>query len=141
MKTLNRKQNNEPPTTVPYSHSDYQRFLRKFQRRFLAKIAASSDKLFTAAADESKLWSLYIDNVPSELRQHYNCACCRRFIQTYGDLVVIDDDGKTTSALWDTENIPEHMQASFAALKRVIEKSRIIGVFISDDKVLGIESA
>jgi hypothetical protein len=90
--------------------------------------------LFTTDADV--LWGKYLNNIPSVGRQHYNCNCCRHFIERYGNLAIVNENGELKSVLW-TEDVPEFFKNSAKRLKETVEKSRITGVFVSDEKVLG----
>jgi hypothetical protein len=88
--------------------------------------------------DATGLWDAFLNNLPEEARQHYTCNCCRHFIDHFGSLVTISEDGIMKSILWDETKTPELFVSSVKAMKHNIIKSRIKEVFITDTRILGI---
>ena len=117
------------------NHDDisYESFLARIQARFAARTCDSP--LFTT--DAERLWSVYLNSFPVDQRQYHNCHACRHFIERFGSLVVIDDAGIATSALWSLEDAPEMYKPAVQAMTRLIQRSRVTGVFISADKTWG----
>ncbi|MFJ8090664.1 YfaP family protein [Lysinibacillus sp. NPDC095746] len=97
--------------------------------------AISNKKLFKTTAQG--LYDLYLENLPVEARQHYNCSACRHFIERFGDLVTIDENGIMASAIWDEDIAPPFFKAAVLAMKAEVLNSKVIGVFISNSTVLG----
>lgn len=93
-----------------------------------------NEHLFTTGAEG--LWEAYINNLP-EGQQHYACTACRHFIERYGGLVTISDNGKMKSALWQTSGIPSFFVVSAQAMHRIVLKSKVTGVFFSKNQTLG----
>lgn len=98
--------------------------------------------LFRTDVDVKKLWNAYLDgletNEPS-VRQHYNCHCCRHFIERFGGLVAITPGGHTESVMWRLSDVPEFFAGSLSAMAKLVEKAKVVGVFLSADKMLGTE--
>ncbi|MFD3447143.1 hypothetical protein ACFDTO_21330 [Microbacteriaceae bacterium 4G12] len=92
-------------------------------------------QLFTT--DSEGLFEAYLDNLPKEARQHYTCSACRKFISKYGGLVTISDDGEMESAIWNEGAVPEFFDLSVKAMKNIVMKSKVNGVFLSENKILG----
>ncbi len=67
----------------------------------------------------------------------HDCYACRRFIENYGGLVTISEDGFTNSAFWDSENVPEFYRPVIAKMAQIVAKARIVSPFLSSDKILG----
>lgn len=92
-------------------------------------------QLFTT--DSDGLYEAYLCNLPQEARQHYTCAACRRFINRYGGLVTISDNGEIQSAIWNDSAVPEIFAPSVKAMKNIALKSIVNGVFLSENAILG----
>ena len=96
----------------------------------------SAGPLFHTDADQEALWNAYLGNLQEDRRQHYNCHCCRHFIQRVGGLVTIDADGRQHSALWAFQP-PEFFRPAVESLHSLVKKAKVTGVFLSADKILG----
>lgn len=109
------------------------------ERTVAARVAAENGPLFeTAAAD---LFETYLAGIPAGRRQHYRCNCCRRFIERYGGLVTIGEDGNTESILWNVGDLPDFFRESAACLYARVERSKVTGVFLSSDSTWGTPSS
>jgi hypothetical protein len=114
---------------------EFDDFLAGLQNRFTSIVLADpalKNPLFTTDAFVDGLYEAYLAAFPADRRQHYSCHCCRRFIETYGGLVVVDDLGHTHSPIWDDSSPP------FAALNRLARRAKITGVFVASEKVYGV---
>lgn len=61
-------------------------------------------RLFRVKLERNELFEKYLSLFETNIRQNYNCACCKSFLRRFGGLVTIDSvTGKTTSAMWRTE--------------------------------------
>lgn len=119
---------------------DYEDFMSQFQTRFTSLINNGVEPLFTVECDG--LWDLYLSGfTDADERQHHNCYCCKRFIEQYGGIVTISDDGLHSSVLWHTDDVPVEYRASFEAMSKAVRRSAIQGVFVSADKVWGTPEA
>jgi hypothetical protein len=114
------------------SQDRYPHFSELIKERFKT---FNNDQLFTT--DVENLFDTFINNLPQEARQHYTCNCCRHFVNRFGGLVSISEKGEISSVLWDEQNIPIFFRQSVKALKEIVLKSRVSGVFISSEKTLG----
>lgn len=107
----------------------YDEFRQRMQRRF-----SEARTLFTTDAE---LWDAYLGSFPEETRQWHNCSACRHFIQRFGGLVTIGEDGRTESALWSAEDAPfDHAEAVDAMLAK-IRRAKVTGVFLAKSADLG----
>lgn len=113
---------------------EYDQYLQRIKARF-DKVAVKNPNLFTTNA--KGLWDAYLAGFPEEERQYYNCHACRRFIETYGGLVTIDDHGEIRSAIWSCTHIPNQYLSSVAAMIQIICRSYVTGIFLSKDKIWG----
>lgn len=85
--------------------------------------------------DAADLWDIYLNNLPSN-RQYYNCNCCKSFIQRYGNLVTIDENGKTSSVLW-AAIVPRFFDVSVSKLRKAVESAKVTNVCVSSEKMFG----
>lgn len=105
-------------------------------RKHFADVIAGGAALFTT--DAADLWDLYLDFFEDPLeRQHHNCNCCRQFIQRFGSLVAIDGKGTLRPAIWNAALVSGPFRDSFAAMERKVRRSKVTGVFLSNEPVWG----
>lgn len=90
--------------------------------------------------DGEGLAELFLANMSDELRQEYNCNCCKSFLRRYGGVVEVDDNGKVHSLLWTGEDVPEHFKKSVKALLEEVEKRIVNKVFLYSEAILGVVS-
>lgn len=127
--------NNDQLTNTPDSRLDdrYEEFEQGIINHFNSLVNKDTP-IFTTNAES--LWETYLNNLSIEGRQHYNCGCCKHFIEKYGNLVIVREDGTLESAIWPS-NAPPFFKKSAMQLRKIINESRINGVFISDNRILG----
>ncbi len=113
----------------------YDNFLARVQARFAQ--LASSGSLFRT--DATGLWEAYLATFPEldGVRQYHTCNACRHFIERFGDLVVIDEEGRTTPAVWDAADAPELYAAGIGEMERRVRRARVTGVFLCSEEVWG----
>lgn len=92
-----------------------------------------SDALFTT--DATGLFDAYIRNLPADQGIH-DCSACRRFIEAYGGLVMIGEDGDTIPIMVIGE-CPSFYETSFRAIYAVVKRAKVTGVFLSSEKIWG----
>lgn len=114
------------------SHDDYEPLLESVRTSLRGITAPVS--LFTT--DAEGLWEAWLGALPPEERRHHNCHACRRFVEKYGGLVTIDDDGKTHSAVFHSANAGIYRDARIT-VSRIVERARVTGVHVSSEKVYG----
>jgi hypothetical protein len=118
---------------------DYDSLLVAVQRRFSAAIAGGA-KLFRT--DASNLWSLYLGNLPTQDRQFHNCHCCRKFIESYGDLVAISADGRLTPAMWGVSGgVNGVYDAPFLVMYERVKSARVTSVFLAKESIWGVPTS
>lgn len=119
-------------TKVPYDHDRYADFLDEVRRHF----AKADRHMFTT--DAAGLWEAYLEGAPFLHRQERNCNACRKFIETYGGLVAIDEEGNTSSAIWPPYGrVPPHYRDSVRGVLKAVGKAKVTGVFLSSAKEWG----
>ncbi len=86
--------------------------------------------------DAQNLYDLFVENLPEELHQIHNCSNCRRFVNKYGGLVTLDENGKRMPVMWAME-MPQLYTRSIKAIEARIRKAKITGVFYTAEEMLG----
>lgn len=87
--------------------------------------------LFTTDCGEA-LYDEFLAKLPPERRQHYNCRACRRFVETYGSLVEIAEDGAQRSAMWPGIAVPPTFVDAVSHLEHRVRTARVNGVFFAE---------
>lgn len=91
--------------TAPRYADDFDDVTRAAQRS-LGRNLKLHGALFRV--DAGDLFEVYLQSFedPTE-RQYHNCNCCRNFINRFGSLVVLGEDGEMTPAVWEEGELPE----------------------------------
>lgn len=113
---------------------EYEEFLRIFDGDFQARVVNGNKPLFST--DASGLFEAYLKALPPDLRQHHTCHACRKFIEHYGGLVTIDEDGRTSPAMFGVLVDDIHLK-SMRAMQKIVENAKVTGVFLTTEKVWG----
>lgn len=101
-----------------------------------ARVLAAAGRQLFRTATGSTLFDTYLAGIPEDRRQHYNCHCCRKFIQDYGGLVTIEG-GSTSSVLWSEYAAPNVFAHPLREMKQIVEKAQVIGVFLTSESTWG----
>lgn len=81
-------------THQPHKHDDFDDLVSVMQQN----VNLMTTPIFTID-DTSELANIWLENLPVSERQHHNCNCCKRFLETYGGIYTIDSDDVHRS-LW-----------------------------------------
>lgn len=111
---------------------EYDAFRERMQRRFAAY---ATEPLFTT--DTAGLWDAYLAAFPEGVRQHHRCSACKRFIETYGGLVTIDEKGRPNPAFWSEDDADDTHREPVRAIVKHLRGARVTGVFLSSDATWG----
>lgn len=113
------------------AHDDYQPMLDAVTKTFAS---VKRNPLFTTDAED--LWKTWLSYLPDDEQQHHNCHACRRFVERYGGLVTISDDGDISPATID--DAPGIYSNAFRAVAARVSKARVTGVFVSSERSWGL---
>lgn len=114
----------------------YEKFLYSVVKSFEKSTQGDKAPLFTTDAED--LFELFLENLPQDARQHYTCRTCRKFVDTYGGLVRIDESGTKTPAFWSKDvAVPEFFDGAVKAVRKAVKDAKVTGVFITSARVLG----
>lgn len=99
------------------------------------------DHLFEVAVDKDEMWNLYLDSFPAGTNEIYrerrwhDCSCCRQFIKTIGNAVVIKNNQITT--IWDFRTDDNTYQPVLDALSNFIKSHAVSAIYVSKFKKIG----
>lgn len=124
-----------PATPNDRPYDEYDKLLGYIRDSFERSIS-SGEQLFTTTAADVDLFDIFLWNLPAEARQHYNCNECRRFVNRFGHLVTIDNDGDIKPVMWALA--PKFFTQAVARVFFAVKAARVTGVFLTSDKRLGV---
>ncbi len=106
-----------------------------------AEMTKDATHLFEVNVDKDEMWNLYLDSFPTgtneifrERREH-DCSCCRQFVKTIGNAVVIKDNKITT--IWDFRTDDDTYQPVLDALSAFIKSHAVSDIYVSKFKKIG----
>jgi len=110
-------------------------FLITMRKCWSEVVVKSSQPLFHT--DVPNLYDIFLQNLSAELRPHYACRCCRKFVERFGNIVTVQK-GKLQSALWQgMQSMPEAFKAAVDAMCSTVEAATITGVVVSGADTFG----
>lgn len=121
---------------------EFRNFKKKFQENFKS-LTNGVDTLFEVNVDKDELWNLYLDSFPlgtNEIyreRREYDCSCCRHFIKSFGNVVVIKDNQVHT--IWGFDTKSEVFQSVVDALNKFVKSHAVSDVYVSKLKKIGTD--
>lgn len=126
------------PTTMQgnANHHEYHQFLANVQTHFDRSTQEGRLPVFTTSA--TGLFEAYLDSFTDPVeRQYHRCDCCRRFIEQFGGLVILDSQLQLRSVLWNAKSTPAYLRPAVAAMTALVEQAEITGVWLSKDPIWG----
>ena len=125
---------NTAPSPDDRPYDGYDHLERGIRKSF--EVAVSLDEpLFTTSA--TNLFDIFLNNLPEEGRQYYNCNACRNFVDRFGGIVTITDGGFLQPVMWNFK-CPEFFEKAYYAVRDAIIDSKVTGVFYPETKKLGV---
>src|SRR5574343_887311 len=130
-------------TTKKVTTMEFRQF-KQLQQRHISNLFKNQKNLFVTDVDKDKLWDLYLESFPpgtNEIfreRREYDCSCCRQFIRSFGNVVVID--GKQVTTIWDFDTNSTVFQPVVDALSKYVKSKPVQDVFVTKESTFGTDS-
>lgn len=121
---------------------EFKKFKTQLQEHF-AEMTKDTPKLFEVEVDKDELWNLYLDSFPAGTneiyreRREYDCSCCRHFIKSIGNVVVIKNSQVHT--IWGFQTGSSAFQPVVDALDQYIKSHAVSDVYVSKLKSIGTD--
>jgi hypothetical protein len=113
---------------------EYDEWLARIQARFSALLGSNTPVFRTDAVG---LFDAYLAAFPADQRQFHTCFACQHFVNRYGDLVVIDENGAARPALWTHHEAPELYRLPVREMTRLIYQAKVTAPFYHSEVRLG----
>ena len=120
-------------TDLNRPNDGYDEFLNEIRISF-EYATRNNEPLFTT--DAKHLYETFLMSLPEKDRQYYNCHACRDFINKYGCLVTIEDNGELTPVMWNLI-APDLFREAVNNMFSIVKKAKVIGVFYTNLAQLG----
>lgn len=113
---------------------NFSEFKKVFQKNF-ETMTKDAEHLFEISIDKDEFWNLYLDSFPAGTnevyreRREFDCSCCRQFIKSIGNAVVIKDNEVHT--MWDFRTGDDTFQPVIDALHAYLISKPVTDIYIS----------
>lgn len=121
---------------------EFNEFKRLLQENF-KEMSKNATHLFEVDLEKDELWNLYLDSFPAGTneiyreRREYDCSCCKNFIRTIGNAVIIKDN--KVSTIWDFNTNDSTYQPVLNALAAYVKSKAVSDVYVSKMKNIGTD--
>ena len=115
--------------------------MRNMLMEHFAEMTKDATHLFEVNVDKDEMWNLYLDSFPAGTNEIYrerrwhDCSCCRQFVKTIGNAVVIKDNKITT--IWDFRTDDSTYQPVLDALSAFIKSHAVSDIYVSKFNKIG----
>lgn len=120
----------------------FKEFKLVFQEH-VAGMLQDTRQLYTTGIDKDALWELYLDSFPSRAneifrkRRIHDCSCCRQFIRSFGNAVIIRDNEPVS--IWDLETSDDVFQPVVNALAAFVKSAPVKDCFVTKQGAFGTD--
>lgn len=115
--------------------------MRNMLMEHFAEMTKDVTHLFEVNVDKDEMWNLYLDSFPAGTNEIYrerrwhDCSCCRQFVKTIGNAVIIKDNKITT--IWDFRTDDSTYQPVLDALSTFIKSHTVSDIYVSKFNKIG----
>lgn len=109
----------------------------------VSEMLESQNALFVTDVDKDELWEIYLNSFPSGTneifreRREFDCSCCRHFVKSFGNVVVIQDNKIIT--IWDFKTNDDKFQPVIKKLAKYTKSKPIKDVFVTKENTFGTD--
>ena len=120
---------------------EFKQFKKQLQDHF-EEMVKDAQILFEVDIDKDEFWNLYLDSFPKgtneiyRKRREHDCSCCRHFIKSIGNVVVIKNNHVHT--LWEFQT-NDTFQPVIDILDAYIKSHVVSNVYVSKVKSVGTD--
>lgn len=113
---------------------NFAEFKKIFQQNF-AEMTKDAEHLYEIEIDKDEFWNLYLDSYPVgtneiyRVRREFDCSCCRHFIKSIGNAVVIKNNKVRT--MWDFRTGDTTYQPVIDALNAYLLTKSVTNLYVS----------
>jgi len=121
---------------------EFKDFKKLFQENF-AKITTDVNTLFEVEVDKDEFWALYLNSFPAgtnevyRQRREYDCSCCRHFVKSIGNAVIIKNNEVQT--IWDFVTGDTTFQPVVNALSQYVKSKVVSDVYFTKFNKIGTD--
>lgn len=107
----------------------------------VASMIKDQDVLFVTDTDKDVLWNKYLDSFPpgtNEIfrkRREFDCSCCRHFIKSFGNVVIIKENRPVS--IWDFQTNDDKFQPVINALSEYVKSVPVKDAFVTKELAFG----
>nr|DAJ75560.1 MAG TPA: hypothetical protein [Bacteriophage sp.] len=120
----------------------FMKFKMKLQKHF-DEMQKKADYLFEVNLDKDELWETYLNSFPAGTnnlyreRTEHDCSCCRHFIKSIGNAVMIKDNQIHT--IWELNLGDTTYQPVCDALDAFVKSHSVTDIYISKFNKIGTD--
>jgi hypothetical protein len=120
----------------------FRKFKEKLQKH-VERMLQNEQTLFITDVDKDKMWEIYLEsflpgtNLIFRERREYDCSCCRQFIKSIGNVVVVEDN-KLVS-IWDFDADNSIYQPVIDAVSKYVRSVPVCNVFVIKEFKFGVD--
>lgn len=117
--------------------------MKVVMQRYFAELTKDADLLFEVDIDKDEFWNLYLNSFPAGTNEIYrertehDCSCCRHFIKSIGNVVVLKNNQMFT--IWGFNTGDTTYQTVFNALDSYIKTHAVTDVYVTKDRKVGTD--
>ena len=112
----------------------------------VTKMLKEPSLLFVTGTDKDTLWDKYLGSFPPgtnmmfRKRREYDCSCCRHFIKSFGNVVIVLPNNKLAS-IWDLDIDDPTYKPVADALSAYVKSFPITNAFIAKEATFGTDQS